>query len=74
MPFWLVYVETYGIDFLTTSFVIYISKHHHHHYVELEDWIDDDRKKVAKIDWEGNKMAVKGTTYIYIFVYIHVYV
>jgi hypothetical protein len=32
MPFWLVYMEIYGIDLLTFSFVIYISKHHHHHY------------------------------------------
>jgi hypothetical protein len=32
MPSWLVYMETYGIDFLTLSFVIYISKHHHHHH------------------------------------------
>jgi superfamily II DNA/RNA helicase len=24
-------METYGADFLTPSFVIYISKHHHHH-------------------------------------------
>jgi hypothetical protein len=31
MPFWLIYMETYGIDFLTPLFVIYISKHHHHH-------------------------------------------
>eukprot|EP00596_Hydrurales_sp_CCMP1899_P000013 CAMPEP_0119038070 /NCGR_PEP_ID=MMETSP1177-20130426/6756_1 /TAXON_ID=2985 /ORGANISM="Ochromonas sp, Strain CCMP1899" /LENGTH=230 /DNA_ID=CAMNT_0007000157 /DNA_START=462 /DNA_END=1151 /DNA_ORIENTATION=+ len=27
--------------------------------IELEDWIDDDRKKVAKIDLEGKKLAVK---------------
>ncbi len=34
-PFWLVYMETYGIDFLTPSFVICISKHHHQdrHYM-----------------------------------------
>jgi hypothetical protein len=25
-------METYGTDFLTPLFVIYISKHHHHHY------------------------------------------
>jgi hypothetical protein len=31
MPFWLVYMESYGIDFLTPSFVIYAGKHHHHH-------------------------------------------
>jgi hypothetical protein len=30
MPFWLVYMETCGIDLLTPSFLIYISKHHHH--------------------------------------------
>jgi hypothetical protein len=29
MPFWLVYMEIYGADFLTPLFVIYISKHHH---------------------------------------------
>jgi hypothetical protein len=29
-PFWLVYMEIYGINLLTPSFVIYISKHHHH--------------------------------------------
>jgi hypothetical protein len=28
---WLVYIETYGADFLTPSFVIYISKHYHHY-------------------------------------------
>jgi hypothetical protein len=33
MPFWLVYMETYGIDFLTPLFVIYISKHHYHHHI-----------------------------------------
>jgi hypothetical protein len=31
MPFWLVNMEICGKDFLTPSFVIYISKHHHHH-------------------------------------------
>jgi hypothetical protein len=25
-------METYSIDFLTPSFVIYISNHHHHHH------------------------------------------
>jgi hypothetical protein len=30
MPFWLFYMEIHGMDFLTPSFVIYISKHHHH--------------------------------------------
>jgi hypothetical protein len=35
MPFWLFYMETYGIDFLTPSFVIYISKHHHHHHLHF---------------------------------------
>jgi hypothetical protein len=30
MPFCLVYMETFSIDFLTPSFVIYISKHRHH--------------------------------------------
>jgi hypothetical protein len=28
IPIWLVYMETYGIDFLTVSFVIYINKQH----------------------------------------------
>jgi hypothetical protein len=32
MSLWLVYMETYGIDFLTPSFVICVSKHHHHHH------------------------------------------
>jgi hypothetical protein len=37
MPFWLVYMETYRIDFLRPSFMIYIIDHHHylyyyHHY------------------------------------------
>jgi hypothetical protein len=31
MSFWLVYMETCCIYFLTSSFVIYICKHHHHH-------------------------------------------
>jgi hypothetical protein len=30
MPFWLVYMKTYGIDFLTPSFETYINKHDHH--------------------------------------------
>jgi hypothetical protein len=38
MPFWLVYREIYGKDFLTPSFVIYISKYHHHQGT----WIDSD--------------------------------
>jgi hypothetical protein len=37
MPFWLVYKETYGIDFLTPSFVIYISKHYHHYQIFLSN-------------------------------------
>jgi hypothetical protein len=38
-PFWLVYMETYGIDFLSPVFVIFISKHlhHHHHHRLLTD-------------------------------------
>jgi hypothetical protein len=36
MPFWLVYMEIYDIDFLIPSFVIYISKHHHHHQYVLQ--------------------------------------
>jgi hypothetical protein len=32
MPFWLVYMETYGLDFLKASFVMYIRKYHHHHH------------------------------------------
>jgi membrane-bound ClpP family serine protease len=32
MPFWLVYMETCGIYFLTPSFVIYITKRHYHHH------------------------------------------
>jgi hypothetical protein len=32
MPFFLVNMDTYGAEFLTPSFVIYISKHHHHHH------------------------------------------
>jgi hypothetical protein len=31
MLFWLVYMEAYA-DFLTHSFVFYISKHYHHHH------------------------------------------
>jgi hypothetical protein len=31
MPFWLVYMETYGADFSKPSFVIFISKYPHHH-------------------------------------------
>jgi uncharacterized lipoprotein YehR (DUF1307 family) len=30
MPFWLVYMEIYGADFLTPSFLICVIKHHHH--------------------------------------------
>jgi hypothetical protein len=32
------------------------------------------KKSSKKIDLEGNKMAVKGTTYMYIYIYICVYI
>jgi hypothetical protein len=37
MPFWLVCMEIYGMDFLTSSFVIYISNLHHEHQLESPD-------------------------------------
>jgi WD40 repeat protein len=42
MSFWLVYMETYGANFLTPSFVICISKHHHH--TDKYEMIDEDEK------------------------------
>jgi hypothetical protein len=42
MPFWLACKEIFGIDFLTLSFVIYISQHHHYYHhlrVVLEESI-----------------------------------
>jgi hypothetical protein len=55
MLFWLVYMEIYGIDFLTHSFVIYISKHHHHH-----------RLKAHFSSMISNKHLIYVNIYVYI--------
>jgi hypothetical protein len=47
LPFWLVYMETYGADFLTPSFVICISKHHHHH--QIENRLLDEAERLSTV-------------------------
>jgi predicted protein tyrosine phosphatase len=51
MPFWLVYMETFGADFLTPSFVICISKHHHHHQVfkRVDEWLGGRRAEAQEV-------------------------
>jgi hypothetical protein len=40
MPFWLVYIEIYGVVFSTSSFVIYINKHYHHQGALTLAWVE----------------------------------
>jgi hypothetical protein len=63
MPFWLVYMETYSIDFLTL-FVTCMSKHHHHHHHSCWTycWKADER----------NYIYIHICIYIYIYIYIYI--
>jgi hypothetical protein len=81
MPFWLVYTETNGINVLTPSFVVYISKHHHHHhhrklmlYSSLQKWLVIDMPiwrwlsmeiKLKKLKY----MRVRNTTMFFLFLF-----
>jgi hypothetical protein len=43
-------MKTEGIDFLTPSFVIYISKHHHHHQIVHDCLISNERRFGSKVN------------------------
>jgi hypothetical protein len=66
MPFWLVFIDTYGADFLKPSFIICISKHHHQ---------TDFSKRLTS--WKANtkfENPAKGKTFIHIYKFIHTYI
>jgi hypothetical protein len=73
MPVWLVYMETYSIDFLTPSFIIHVSNPHHQ---------QDTMKNVAqemRLGWEAalQSLATKQmqqVIYVYIYIYIYTYI
>jgi hypothetical protein len=65
-------METYGIHFLTSSFVICISKHHHHqgyHRLQSCPTVGAEMRRIL-----GIYVYMYVYMYMYIYVYIHVYV
>jgi hypothetical protein len=75
MPFWLVYMETYGIDFLTPLFVINISNHHQWKAVILPKHINETEKYILSL--QGHLLTLldkQVSIYIYIHIYIHVHI
>jgi hypothetical protein len=79
MSFWMVYMETYGNDFFTRLFVIYIKHHHHQEGGEEEeeegqDSLQQMQMYAAMVTREGKSFTcISIYIYINLYVYINVY-
>jgi cobalamin biosynthesis Mg chelatase CobN len=70
-------MESYGVDFLTPSFVIYLRKyyHHHHHHRPYSrlfsnppgDFGSMVNEQIGSGDWNDGKELGKKNIYIYIY-------
>jgi hypothetical protein len=75
IPFWLIYMETYGMDFITSLFVIYLSKHHHHQVCLPPSlrWMKDIYIHICLYIYVYI-YTLRIYIYIYICIYIYIYI